>query len=218
MKILMINPNSSQSITEKLLEASKHYFSEMIIDVVSCPNSPREIVSLQDELIAGMEAVHTLQEKGNDYDSAIIGCFADPGLKAARETSAIPVTGFFESSVIFAKLQGLRYSIIASGDYRDISPWYSTIQGMGEQDNVVSIRCIGLGVNGAVSAKEEVLRETIEKCKYEDGADVVILGCAAFAGRAEALSGATGLPVIDGIRESILIAESMAKYKKEAFR
>ena len=123
MKILLLNPNSSELVTDTLRQAVEPLQTTMLhIDVKHCNNTPKGIVSCFDELKASVEVIDFLLEAEADYDGAIIGCFADPGLRAARETIRIPVTGLYESSSVFAKLQGRRYSIIASGNEADISP------------------------------------------------------------------------------------------------
>lgn len=217
MRILLINPNSSDLVTKTLEEAVKPLqYEHLQIDVICCKNMPQAIVTAFDELMAGVASIQLLQEKEDAYDGAIIGCFADPGLRGARELVHIPVAGLFESSTIFAKLQGRRYSVLASGDESDISPWIGSIRDLGDRENAASVRYINSTVEKAVSAKEEDILCGIEACRKEDGADAVILGCAAFAGRGKELSAKAGIPVIDGIEEAVRMVEMMVHYRKEA--
>ena len=98
MKILLLNPNSSELVTDTLRQAVEPLQTAMLhIDVKHCNNTPKGIVSCFDELKASVEVIDFLLEAEADYDGAIIGCFADPGLRAAREMIRIPVTGLYES-------------------------------------------------------------------------------------------------------------------------
>lgn len=215
MKILFINPNSSDLVTETLRKAAEPLQTEsMQIDVVHCCNTPRGIVSSYDELKAGIAVVELLLQQEVNYDGAVIGCFADPGLRAARELIRIPVAGLYESSAIFARMQGRRYSVLASGNEADISPWIGSIRDLGDTDNIASIRYIGSTVEEASKVSDDVICQTIDVCRKKDGADTVILGCAAFAGRGESLSKRTDIPVIDGVEEAVRVIEMMVSYRR----
>lgn len=216
MKFLLINPNSSQAVTEALRQEAERCGTELLqVDVIGCPAAPRTIVTSFDEMAAGLQVVELLRVKAREYDGAIIGCFADPGLKAAREQISIPVTGLYESSAIFARMRGRRYSIIASGSHLDISPWIGSARALGEMENLASVRYIDSTVERAVDVKNEKICRIIEKCRREDGADAVILGCAAFAGRGRLLSQMMAFPVIDGIEESVRVTEMLVNHRRE---
>ncbi len=215
MHLLLINPNSSAMVTETLKAAVLPLQTDTLqIHVTQCANTPKGIVSSYDELKAGAAVVELLMQAQKNYDAAIIGCFADPGLRAARECIDKPVAGLYESSTIFAKLQGRRYSIIASGSEADISPWIGSVRNLGDTENLASIRYIGATVETAVTASDDTICRMIDHCKKRDGADAVILGCAAFAGRGKTLSSIMELPVIDGIEEAISIAKMLTAYRR----
>ena len=215
MKILLINPNSSQGVTGVLQrEAAQLSTDSLEIDVIGCPLGPGAIITSFDEMAAGLQVVELMRAKEKDYDGAIIGCFADPGLRAARELLHIPVTGLYESSAVFAKTMGRRYSIVASGGYSDISPWFGSARAIGEVENLASVRYLDSTVEEAVNMSDERICQVIDLCRREDGADAVILGCASFAGRGRSLSARMNFSVIDGIEESIRLTEAMINYRK----
>lgn len=215
MKILFINPNSSPVITEVLRREVRKFCSDLRqIDVIDCPVAPRAIVTSFDEMSAGLQAVALLREEAEEYDGAVIGCFADPGLTAAREQIPIPIAGLYESSAIFAKIKGRRYSVVASGNHLDISSWIGSARVLGDVDSLASVRYIDSTVEKAVYVSDEKICQVIEKCQREDGADAIILGCAAFAGRGRRLSETMKVPVIDGIEESIRLTEMLVHYRK----
>ena len=85
----------------------------------------------------------------------------------------------YESSAVFAKTMGRRYSIVASGGHCDISPWFSSARAIGEVENLASVRYLDSTVEEAVNVSDERICQVIDPCRREDGADAVILGCAA---------------------------------------
>lgn len=211
MKILVLNPNSSAKITGKIAAAASALQTGTLETIIECTDgSPTEIVTAADELIAGYEVLKRLKKE--DFDTAVIACFADPGLAAVRDTIKKPVVGLLESSVYFAKLAGIRYSVIASGDHRDISPWIRSLRMIGEAENLASVHTLGSTVEAAADASAEELGALVEEC-VKEGADSVILGCAAFAGLGETLSAQYQIPVIDGIKEAVCLAEMLCRYK-----
>ncbi len=214
MKILCINPNSSDRITERIYQAVKDLENEKLnVDVIKIEDAPPAIVNIGDELIAGTKVMETLKSCEKEYDAAVIACFADPGLYVAREGCSIPVAGLYESSAAFARMTGFRYSIIASGNESDISPWIRSVRALGDENHVASIRYMDSSVEEAANVDEREIIKQIEVCRKKDGADSVILGCAAFAGIGKRLSKLTGIHVIDGIEESVRLAEMQYMYR-----
>lgn len=215
MKILCINPNSSSRITERISQTVKKLENETLnIDVIRLEDAPPAIVTLSDELIAGMKVVEKLKDNENQYDAGVIACFADPGLYVAREECSIPVAGLYESSAAFARMTGFRYSIIASGNETDISPWVRSVRALGDENHVASIRYVNSSVEEAANIDENEIIKQIDICKKNDGVDSIILGCAAFAGLGKRLSELTGMHVIDGMEESIRFVEMQHAYRK----
>ena len=214
MKILFINPNSSDEVTEILArEAKKYEMPGLEIEVKKCSKSPREITGGYDDLVAGINVIDMLQNE-EDYDAAVIGCVGDPGLEAARMMIEKPVVGLFESDYTLAKFYGSRYSIVTSGNWEEISAWHLELRKKGESEHIASIRYIDSTVEGTLHEPNEKIAEEVIKCKKLDGADAVILGCSAFAGKGKELTEMTGIPVIDGIKESILLAKMLVEYRR----
>ena len=79
-------------------------------------------------------------------------------------------------------------------------------------------RAIGLGVTQL--AQEEVvasrMTETAERLRDEDGADVIVLGCAGMARYRASLEAHLGCPVIDPSQAAVGMALSMLRSSTEA--
>ena len=58
MKFLLINPNSSQAVTEALRQEAERCGTELLqVDVIGCPAAPRTIVTSFVEIAAGLQVL-----------------------------------------------------------------------------------------------------------------------------------------------------------------
>jgi len=214
MRILLLNPNSSEDITQKIKKAAQKYIGNGVeIEVATTAHGPAFIETAYDEMVAAKESLKELKKREESYDAAVICCFADPGLTEAKECLKKPVVGMLEASVLAASLFSSRLSIISSCDWKSISFFIRKISSYGMQQKLASVRYIDTGVLGVTEEAIEKLKKQIEKCIYKDGAGAVLLGCAAFSNMSADLSKEFGIFVTDGIGPSIGIAKMMIEYQ-----
>jgi allantoin racemase len=123
------------------------------------------------------------------YQAAIIGCFGDPGLVAARQMVSIPVIGPGESALAVASTLGDRIVIFAPG--KDlVYAVERTIHEYGYNDKVVDVRCLTMPSEAIGTETEEEKREMAEMCFQaiiENHAHCLVLGCIGFMGFVEAI-------------------------------
>jgi allantoin racemase len=172
-----------------------------------------------------------LKGEREGFSGAIIGCFGNPALNEARDVVRIPVVGPGAAACHIACLLGDTISIITTGariQLKDLKlsekyhhQFYKSIrrevQSMGLLGRVVSIRSYRSAVGETAAFTEEgpeatdikaVLsqgREAIE----EDGADVLVLGCAAMIGVAERLQEDLGVPVVEPALAALRVTEML---------
>ena len=210
MKILIINPNSSSVVTDSINNEANNFRNDnLLIDVVNSETGSKAIETNYDEIVAASFVTDKFKKVEKKYDAGIIGCYSDPGLNAAREVVNMPIVGIGEASFYTACLYGGRFSIIASGKEGDISVFYEIVRKYGLESRLASVRYLSLGIEEINKSKEALVEEHIKKCIYDDGANVIILGCGAFAGFGSELTKKIGIPVLDGIKESIAFAKMM---------
>ncbi len=213
MKIMVINPNTSQSMTDHLrqeLERIKRPDTEL---TVVCPESgPETIESAYDEAHAvppTLELVKKANQEG--YRAVIIACFSDPGLEAAKEISKIPVLGIEETSLHVAALLGARFSVITPRRQR-IPSRQGHVHMRGLDYFLASVRSLDLSVAETDAEPEKTKRRVVEVAKQavEDGAEVILLGCAGMAGYAPDIESQLHIKVIDPSAVTLKIAEALA--------
>lgn len=114
MKIMVINPNTSESMTEHIrheLERIKRPDTELT--VVCAKRGPETIESAYDEALAIPPTLDLVRKANRErFDAILIACFSDPGLEAAKEISEIPVIGIEESALHMAAMLGAKFSIL----------------------------------------------------------------------------------------------------------
>ncbi|MEM3620738.1 MAG: aspartate/glutamate racemase family protein, partial [Nitrososphaerota archaeon] len=114
VRIFVLNPVSTSiwnRITEKTLK--KIAFKDTELSVGNLDDGPRSIESDSDVVLAAPRVVEkVLEAEGKGYDAAVINCFDDPGLEAAREKASILVLGVGETSMLTALHLGYRFAVI----------------------------------------------------------------------------------------------------------
>lgn len=150
------------------------------------------------------------------FTAGIIGCFSDPGHDAAREAVSMPVIGPGAAAVHMALQLGDRFSIISPGQ-DDAGRSRAHMRGLGVEHRLASARGMGLSVPELARADDSAMGrivETAERCRHEDGADVLILGCMsmAFLNPTPDLTKALGIPVINPLIAAVKTAELMCRH------
>ena len=197
--ILLINPNTSATITEILAARMREIAGP---DVTILPVTGRfgapYIASRAAAAIAGHAALDALAEHVLDCDVVYLACFGDPGLAALKEVSPVPVVGMAEASIEAACRLGCRFAIVTGG-----AAWAPMLRelviALGLSDRLAAIRTIeqlGDEIARDPASALGCLIEACSACASKDGADAVILGGAGLAGLAARVQGSVAVPVI----------------------
>src|ERR1700712_5531479 len=123
MRILVLNPNTSESITARLAaSAQKAAAPGTVIVPLTAPRGVPYIATRAEAQIGGAIALEMLAEHHRDVDAAIIAAFGDPGLFGAPELFDLPVVGMAEASMLTACMLGRRFAIVTFAP--TLGPWY----------------------------------------------------------------------------------------------
>ncbi len=221
MRILLLNPNMSSSMTDTMAAAAMPVASKGVeLLPVTATKGFAYISSRAEAQIAGAFALETIAEHETDVDAVIIAAFGDPGLKAAREQFNLPVVGMAQAAISMAAVMGESFSIVTFTPL--MSRWYvDSVDDSGLNKKFTGVRTPEANELDAfadqASMTTELLR-LIHLCVAEDQADVVILGGAPLAGMASQLQSQVNALLIDPISSAVVLAESMVKLStKSAF-
>ena len=214
MRIFVINPNTSESVTDHIRrELEKIKRSDTELTVVNPEHGPVSIESVYDETLVGpptLELVRRANEEG--YDAIVLACFSDPGLDAAKEISDIPVVGIEEATMHIAAMLGHKFSITTAfrsrAPTRDVHVRLRGLESAFASTLVLNMSVLEMDAHPAEAKAriQELARQAVE----EDGAEVIILGCAGLAGYAEDIEREVGVVVLDPTSVAFKVAEAIA--------
>lgn len=205
--LIVINPNSSQTVTDGIDAAIDPLRSFRVpIRCLTLTEGPPGIESqLQADLtIAPMLSLAAAQRDAAGY---VIACFGDPGLHALRDQTALPVVGIQEASVMTALTLGQKFGVIAILP-NSIPRHLRAFGAMGVLDRLAGDRALGLGVADLTDEAKSLaaMIATGKRLRDEDGANVLIMGCAGMARYRVPLEQATGLPVVEPTQAAVSAA------------
>ena len=216
MRILLLNPNTTQAVTDLLLAAGQPAAAAgtELIPLTAARGVPY-IATRAEAQIGGAVALEMLAEHHRGADGAIIAAFGDPGLMGARELFDIPVVGMAEAAMLTACMLGRRFAIVTFATA--LGPWYQEcVELHGLTGRLAGIRMLD-GVFRSISdvqaEKEALLVDLANRAVTEDGADVVILGGAPLAGLAEKVADRIPVPVVDQIVAAVKQIEALVTLK-----
>ena len=219
MKIKIINPNTTWNMTLEIEKAAKQFARpDTEITAVSPESGPVSIESMYDEALAQPGVLEEIKKGLKDgFDGFILACFGDPALYAAREVSDIPVIGIAEAAMLMACMLGNRFSILTVLK-RIIPMMEEVVMKYGLKSRCASVRATDLSVlelEEDIDKTKKILLEEGRKAINEDGAEVLLLGCAGMAGLDTELEKELGVPVIDGTVAAVKFLEGMYDYGKK---
>ncbi len=146
-----------------------------------------------------------VKKRDNDCSAFVIACYSDPGLHAAREITTKPVLGIAECGILTAMTLGQRFGVISILK-KSIPRHLRYVGQMGVADRMAGDRAIGLGV---VELSDEArtfsrMAEVAAELRDEDGADVLVMGCAGMARYRDRLQRHVGLPVVEPSQAAVV--------------
>lgn len=213
MKILIINPNTSESMTEKIravAEAAKRDDCEV---TVICPaRGPVTLESSYDEAYAIAPTIDLVKQANKeDYDGIILACFCDVGVEAAKEISSISVFGLEETTLSIALLLGAKFGILTEKRPR-VAMKELHVRRHGLLERLASIRPLELSVAELDADPERTKAAGLALARRmveEDGAEVIIMGCAAMAGYSGEIERELQVPVLDPLVVTLKVTEAL---------
>jgi allantoin racemase len=219
MKILNILPIISDIWTDEMDKyVTKYLLPGTEVVTRRLAHGPASIESEYDEVYAMPEVVSLCKQAEKEgFDGVFINCFGDPGVRAAREAVNIPVFGGFEPAVFYAL--GISDTAGIVTVLPEVVPMLKgLIRREGLESRVPSLRYVNIPVLD-LSGLDKLIAALIGESKKaidEDGAGLIVLGCTAMVGVAEAVEEglkAAGYDtvVIEAAQASLMLIETFIR-------
>jgi Asp/Glu/hydantoin racemase len=209
LPIIVINPNSTQAVTDGIDESVECLRMDggPPIECLTLDEGPPGIET-QEQIDAVIAPLCDLIAGREPSASAfVVACYSDPGLQQARAMSSKLVFGFAESAMLVALTRGSRFGVISILE-GSIPRHQMYVCKLGLEYRLAGDRAIGLGVT-ELASEERTLGRLVSvgtRLRDEDGADVLVMGCAGMARYRDRLEGAVGLPVIEPAQAAVTLA------------
>ncbi|CUJ98485.1 Hydantoin racemase [Ruegeria denitrificans] len=215
MKLLVVNPNTTVSMTRKIEAAARaaaHPETEII-----ATNAQKGPASIQGYLDVST-CVPGLLEVVSQYpdaDAIVVACFDDTGVDAVRCVTSAPVIGVGEAAYHAASMISPKFSVITTLS-RSLAGLEANLLRYGLDRRCVRVRASDV----PVLKLEENDPKTVDKIRSEiraaineDRAEAIVLGCAGMTDLMSQLSEEFGLPVVDGVACAVAFSEALVKAK-----
>jgi Asp/Glu/hydantoin racemase len=217
MKILLLNANTTASITELMLREGRALAPDLELVGATAGFGVPYIGTRAGAAIAAHAALDVLAAEigaanSNGYAAVALGCFGDPGLAALRELSPVPVAGMAEASMLAACQLGGRVALVTGGA-RWVPMLEEFVASIGLASRLAAVRAVpltGAEIAAAPARALDLLADVARHAVAEDGAEVVVLGGAGLAGLAAKLQDRVDVPLLDSLACLLVQARALA--------
>lgn len=208
--VLVINPNTSDSVTQRLQQQLSHAWPAAQIHAVSAPFGAPYIVDEYSYCVAGHAVLQAWQmaqaaAPAQGYAAVLIACFGDPGREALAEVAPVPVWGLAQAAMAALQAQGnRRVGVVTGGEkWMAMLQRWSRAQGWTDAQSALEITQIEVlpatGIEMMQSPKRTVqaLHQLSAAMLQSGQVDVVLLGGAGLVGMGEQVRAMGLQPVWD---------------------
>ncbi|KAI0178119.1 hydantoin racemase [Pestalotiopsis sp. NC0098] len=226
INLLLINPNSTQSMTDSCLKSIQSTLpTHVTVYGFTCPEpGPSAVEGKVDAVLSAadsLRALHPLLK--NDpkrFDGFLVACFsAHPLIAMLREEYEQPAIGIMEAALYASRMCGERLGVVTTSERSAVMHARSVAEyGFGnysagcEAGRVSVLELESLPRDVVYAGLSAAAKRLVD----ERGADCVCLGCAGMSGMREAVSEAVGMDerkamVVDGVAVGIHFLTALAQ-------
>jgi len=208
-KILVINPNSSESVTDGLRMALSGFtrIGGPTIECVTIEHAPPGIITQRHVDEAALHTAAVIESRP-DAAAYILACYSQPGLDLARSITRMPVYGIQDAGVLHALALADMFGVIAVSE-GSIPRHLRNLRRLGVDQRLAGEIALGGSISVADSGhgeeSYELLLRAARKLKAL-GAGAIVLGCAGMSGHRTRLEAEIGCPIIDPTQAAVAMA------------
>ncbi|MDN5432014.1 MAG: aspartate/glutamate racemase family protein, partial [Pseudomonas paracarnis] len=197
MRILVVNVNTTESITDTIAQQARAVASPGTEIVGLTPYFGAESVEGNFEsYLAAIAVMDRVMAYDQPFDAVIQAGYGEHGREGLQELLNVPVVDITEAAASTAMFLGHAYSVVTTLD-RTVPLIEDRLKLAGLYQRCASVRASGMAVleleEDPLGATEAIVRQA-ELAIRDDKAEVICLGCGGMAGLDEQIRQRTGVP------------------------
>jgi allantoin racemase len=212
MRIAVVNPNTSVDMTADIAASARAAASPGTeILPLTAAFGARAIDCTVESLISAVAVMDLLSTTAETFDAVVLAGYGEHGREGVQELVDVPVLDIAECSAHVAMMIGRRYGVVTTLQ-RSVAAIEDRLLLAGVAAHCSGVRATGLGTADLDSDPARTVAAVVEQARLaveRDGAEVVCLGCGGMAGLDTTVSEQVGVPVVDGVRAGVRIAEAL---------
>jgi allantoin racemase len=212
VKIIVVNVNTSESMTEIIAEGARRYASPGTQTVALRPFFGPEAVDCNFEsYLSAVGVMDRVLAYDEPFDAVVLAGFGEHGRDGLQELVEQPVVEICEASAQVAMLVARTFSVVTTLQ-RSVPAIEDRLRLAGLLGRCASIRASGMSTLEVDADPAGAVRGIVAEARIaveQDHAEAICLGCAGMAGLEEAITTELGVPVIDGIGAAVRLAEAI---------
>lgn len=202
MSVIIINPNSTTSMTDAMLEEAQRAAPGLKFEGWTSHDGPASIQGVEDGNAASPPLLDLVQKaSASGAQGIIIGCFDDTALEHAAQLADCPVIGLGQASYHYAALRHWKFSVVTTLSV-SVPVLEANIEKQGASGFLSKVRASEVPVleleANPERASQAVLEEALSAQKH-DAISAVILGCAGMVAVMNNVERALSIETIDPV-------------------
>ena len=212
MKIIVVNVNTSESMTGVIAAGARRYASPGTqVEVLRPYFGPAAVDCAFESYLSAVGVMDRVLAYRETYDAVVLAGFGEHGRDGLQELISQPVVEICEASAQVAMLIARTFSVITTLR-RSVPAIEDRLKLAGLLDRCASVRASGMSTLEVDADPRGAVRGIVEQARIaveQDHAEAICLGCAGMAGLEQAITAELGVPVIDGIGAAVRLAETV---------
>ncbi|WP_245601253.1 aspartate/glutamate racemase family protein [Mycetocola saprophilus] len=211
--ILVVNCNTDEQVTAGIARTAQAAARTSVVRAVQPTWGPTSAEGYLESYLSAAAVIERVAQE-RTYDAVVLAGFGEHGREGVRQLANVPVVDITEAAVFTACLLGHRFGVVTTLE-STLAGITDTIELIGLSGRSAGVRASGIPVShaGAAAEGEDPGLDALEResrVLLDAGADVIVLGCAAFGGLDRRLSDRLGgVPVVDGVGQAVRMAETL---------
>jgi len=202
VSIIIINPNSTESMTEAMVDVARQAEPSLELEGWTSHDGPPSIQGAADGAAATPPLLELVRNaSARKARGIIIGCFDDTALFEAAKIADCPVLGIGQASYHYAALRNWRFSVVTTLQV-SVPVIEDNISDYGLARHLARVRASDVPVleleNDLETAERMILAES-RRAENDDSIDALILGCAGMVHVTKSVHRSLNIAVLDPV-------------------